>query len=287
MNLNNSVKSVLEFGKNFLKENKIETYSIDASVLLMYTINFTKTELYTKNNYEIDNKKVEEYKKLLYRRSKKEPVQYIVGKCEFMSLEFNVNKYTLIPRADTEILVENAINIIKDNNYKNILDIGTGSGAISVSIAYYCKNCIIDAVDISKKALETAKLNSLKNKVSEKINFIESNLFANIENKKYDCIISNPPYIKKDDINTLDDQVKLFEPITALDGGISGLDFYSKIAEQSLKHLNFTGSILFEIGFDQGNDVMKILNKNGFSEIKIIKDLAGFDRVVLGVYKKA
>ena len=257
-----NVKEWLSYGKNILKKSKIESYSIDAEVLLMTVLNFTRTELFTKDSYGLTKNETGKYMKFLEKRKNFMPVQYIVEKCEFMGLDFNVNPSTLIPRGDTEILVEYAINSIKKNKFKTVLDIGTGSGAIAVSIAYYCPNVKVTAADISEKALKTAKKNAEKNSVRQRIDFIKSDIFENVISK-YDVIISNPPYIKSDVIKTLMPQVKEYEPISALDGGNDGLYFYKKIISNCENYLS----------------------EKNFTEIKTTKDYAGLDRVISSVYK--
>ncbi len=280
-----TVKEWLFYGKTILKDIGIESYFIDAEILLMTALNFTKTELFTKDNYILTKDETDKYKNFLNKRKNFMPVQYIIEKCEFMGLEFRVNPSTLIPRNDTEILVEYAINYIKENNCKTVLDIGTGSGAIAVSVAYYCPDIKAVAVDISEKALNTAKENAKINNVSERIDFIKSDIFENIT-EKYDIIISNPPYIQSDIIKTLIPQVKDYEPLSALDGGKDGLYFYKKIISECKNYINKNGALLFEIGYNQSFEVSELLSEKGFGEIKTTKDYAGLDRVVSSVYKQ-
>jgi len=279
----NKLKDVLKNAKLLLKNKGIDTYSIDSEVLLMHTIGFNKVELFTKDDYLLKDEEIKKYNELISKRILFEPVQYLTGKCEFMSIDFVVNKNTLIPRPDTEIVVENAIEFINKNNYKNIIDIGTGCGAIAISIAKYCSNTAVTAVDISEYALDTAKQNALNNNVYDKIKFVKSNIFSNI-NDKYDVIISNPPYIESNIVQTLEPQVKNFEPIVALDGGKDGLYFYNKISNNAYKYIKNGGMIFFEIGYNQANSVFNILAKNNFKDIKIIKDLSDNNRVVFARY---
>jgi len=279
----NKLKDVLRNAKMLLKNKGIDTYSIDSEVLLMHTIGFNKVELFTKDDYLLKDEEIKKYNEFINRRILFEPVQYLTGKCEFMSMDFVVNKNTLIPRPDTEIVVENAIEFINKNNYKNIIDIGTGCGIIAVSIAKYCLNTNVTAVDISEYALNTAKQNALNNNVYDKINFVKSNIFSDI-NDKYDVIISNPPYIESDTIQILEPQVKNFEPIIALDGGKDGLYFYNKISNNAYKYIKNGGMIFFEIGYNQAYSVFNILARNNFKDIKIIKDLSSNDRVVFAKY---
>ena len=196
-----------------------------------------------------------------------------------MGLEFFVNNQTLIPRPETEIITEYVINNFKDKKL-DILEIGVGSGCISISIAKYLSNVNILGVDINEKAIEVANKNIKYNNVENKVNFIKSDLYKNVKGK-FDIIISNPPYIKSDVIETLEDDVKKYEPILALDGGNDGLYFYKKIINDADKFLKDNSYIIFEIGYDQGKDVKTLLEKKQFKEIEIIKDLAGFDRTII------
>ncbi len=279
--MSKKIKDILIKYKKILKENNFETYCLDVEVLLMNVTNFNKTNLYLNTEYILKDEQFEKFENFFNRRLKNEPIAYIIGKCEFMGIDFLLNKHTLIPRGDTEILVEKGIEIIKENNFKNVIDIGTGSGAIAISLAKYC-NVNVDSLDINIEALNMAKKNATLNNV--KVNFIQSNLFENVNNK-YDVIVSNPPYIKTDVIQTLEKNVKDYEPILALDGGKSGLDFYEKITNNVYKFLNNGGYLMFEIGYDQAEQVKKIMENNNFSNINILKDLAGLDRVIFGNIK--
>lgn len=210
-----------------------------------------------------------------------EPVQYAVGGCEFMSLWFEVNQHTLIPRADTEILVETVIDRLKDLGTVNIFEIGTGSGCIAVSLAYYLSEAKVTAVDISKGALEIARKNGERLGVADRIEFVECDIMARFPkfNVLPQIAVSNPPYIPKADIEELECKVKDFEPVTALDGGEDGLDFYRHIAKTV--PLAPCGILAFEVGAGQAEAVAQIM-KERFCNIEIIKDLSGIDRVVLG-----
>ena len=277
--MSKKIKDIFIENKKILKENNFETYSLDVEVLLMNVTGFSKTELYLNTEYTLKEEELEKFENFFNRRLKNEPIAYIIGKCEFMGMEFLLNSHTLIPRPDTEILVEKAIEIINKNKFKNVVDIGTGSGAIAISLVKYC-GINIDAVDINEKALEmcekNADLNNIKN-----IKFIQSDIFSNINNK-YDVIVSNPPYIKTKEIDTLGKNVKDYEPLLALDGGEDGLMFYEKIIKQADKYLNKGGYLMFEIGHDQAKDIKQLMENNNFYNITILKDLSGLDRVVFG-----
>ena len=280
--MSKKIKDIFIEYKKILKENNFDTYSLDVEVLLMNVTGFSKTQLYLNTDYTLKTEEYEKFKKFFNRRLKNEPIAYIIEKCEFMGMDFLLNNHTLIPRPDTEILVEKAIEIINKNNFNNALDIGTGSGAIAISLAKYC-NINVTALDINNEAIEMAKKNASMNKVKN-IEFIQSDIFEKINNK-YDIIVSNPPYIKTEDIKTLEKNVKDYEPILALDGGKSGLIFYEKITNNAIKYLNKNGYLMFEIGYDQAKDVKNIMENNNFYNITVLKDLSGLDRVVFANIK--
>ena len=215
------------------------------------------------------------------RLKKQEPIQYILGYSDFCGLRFKVTPATLIPRPETSELVEWIAS--EANGNESILDIGTGSGCIPISLGHYGKFENIMAVDISQKALGYATENAVKNNI--KIDFYESDLFTNLPAEwkgNLDAIVSNPPYIPKKDIEELMTEVKDFEPMNALDGGEDGLDFYRAIVEQGREWLKDGGWLFFEIGYDQGEDLRNLLQESGYTEVEIRQDLAGLDRVALG-----
>ncbi len=283
MSLAFTLGEVLRDTKNKLKSENISTWRIDSELIVMLAFGCSRVQLITRENMPANQKQLEIVQNLTNRRLKKDPMQYILGKCEFMGLEFQLNSDTLIPRGDTECLVELVLQHIKAFDAQTVLDIGTGSGAIIISLAVLGK-INGKAVDISQNALNMAKINAVRNNVSDKIEFIKSNLFENVR-ERYDIIVSNPPYIESSVIPTLDSQVKDYEPIIALDGGADGLNFYKKIVSDAYKFLNPKGLIAFEIGYNQGNAVKKLLEDNGFTNVKVGKDLAGLDRMVSGQLK--
>ena len=276
-----TIKELLNQAVIMLKNENIDAPKNKARMLLQATLKKSREYLMIYDNKEVENSERDKYIKNVKRLILGEPLQYITGIQEFMKLNFLVTKDVLIPRPDTEILVEEVIKIAKKIKAKNILDMCTGSGAIAVSLAKYLDNVEITAVDISTKTLNVAKTNAKNNEVENKITFIESNLFENIVNEKYDIIVSNPPYIKKDVIKTLNKEVQK-EPKIALDGGYDGLDFYRKITHQSEEYLKFNGYLCFEIGYDQKKDVIKIINdERKFTGTYSKKDLCDNDRIVV------
>ncbi|MCL2341723.1 MAG: peptide chain release factor N(5)-glutamine methyltransferase [Firmicutes bacterium] len=275
--LNKTISELNEYG--------IQEPILKARILLAFVINKDKEYLIVNEDEELSNEEKAAFKQAAARLLKGEPLQHIIGVQEFMKLKFMVNKNVLIPRPDTEILVEEVIHILQKTvgvvhcaTRLQILDLCTGSGAIAVSIAKYAENVNILGTDISQEALDVAKQNAEKNNV--KIEFIESDLFENIKGK-FDVIISNPPYIEKEEMKKLDAEVQK-EPVIALDGGEDGLDFYRRIISEALKYLNPEGYLCLEIGYNQKETVMQLIKEsNHYKDIYSKKDLAGIDRVII------
>lgn len=257
------------------KENLLEPL-----IILSKLLDVDKSYIYTHVDKELDKEIVDKFKTSMKKLNDGYPIHYILEERDFMGLDLIVEDGVLIPRSDTEVLVEYLIEYI-DGRKMDIFEIGIGSGAISVSLAYHCKNLDIIGGDISDKAIEVGRKNIEKFNL-ENIEFIKSDIFKGVQGKKFDVVVSNPPYIQRDVIETLDRNVKDYEPMLALDGGESGLDFYEKITRESLEFLKELGILIFEIGYDQGNLVSGIFLKNGFKNVKVLKDLQGHDRVVLG-----
>lgn len=280
-----NINQALMKAYNILKAAGIDTYMLDAQLLLQKVLNKDKLFITINRDFEISLEEEKEYFHMIELRKNKMPVKYILGECEFMGLNFNVREGVLIPRPDTEILVEEVIERIKESNYREICDVCCGSGVIGISIGRLVKNTRVYCYDISDMACQVTQENINKLGVQDKVNIFKSDLLdeAIIKDRKFDAVVSNPPYIKKEVIPTLMDDVKNYEPHIALDGGKDGLDFYRKITEQSLQVLNKGGLLAFEIGYDQGEEVQAILRDKGFTDIKCIKDLAGLNRVVTGI----
>ena len=272
------IKEVLEYGKNNLIE-KEEGLRL-SKMLLKHLLNVSDSYLIINSDKEVELSVEEKFKQGIELLKNGMPLQYITNYQEFMGLLFYVDSNVLIPQPDTEILVEEVLDILKkDLNKKSVLDLCTGSGAIGISIAKY-SDSIVTMSDISEGALEIARKNAATNGVIDKCNFILSDMFKNI-NEKFDIIVSNPPYIKTKVINTLDIEV-LNEPILALDGGEDGLNFYRIIAENAYKYLNKDGILALEIGYDQKEEVMALLEKVGqYTDIYCKKDLGDNDRVIV------
>ncbi|MBR3614394.1 MAG: peptide chain release factor N(5)-glutamine methyltransferase [Clostridia bacterium] len=279
------IKDVLLNGIKILKDNDIEDSNMKAKIILADLLGKNKEYLISHDEEEIEDGLNRIFQEKIERLKNYEPLQYIINKQEFMGFEFYVDENVLIPQPDTENLVEEVI-LLSDKSRKNlkeelrILDLCTGSGAIAISISKLIKKCLVYASDISKEALNIAEENSTRNAAN--VLFFESDLFEKISSLyKFDIIVSNPPYIEKNMIETLSEEVKK-EPILALDGGEDGLDFYRRIAKDAKKYLNVNGYLAFEIGYNQKLAVKQILKENGYKNIYSRKDLGGNDRIVVG-----
>lgn len=273
-----SIQELLESGINELKKHNIENPILITRRLMCYFLNKDKVYLILHSEEQVKKENEKLFLDAINNLVNNVPIQYIIKKQEFMKMEFYVDENVLIPRADTEIVAQEAISLINDFKLQSVLDICTGSGAIAISIAKYTSASNIVASDISKKSLEIAQKNAIKNEVQDRIQFVNSNMFKEIKNK-YDLIISNPPYIRKQDIEKLDENVKK-EPHIALDGGEDGLLFYRIIEKEAYNHLKENGFLVLEIGYDQKDDVTEILSKN-YTDIICKKDLAGNDRAII------
>ena len=274
-----NIFTVLKQAEKILTENNIAEAKLDAEVLLCGVLNITRNNLSLLRNKTLSSEQFDKYQLYIERRITGEPVSYILEKSEFMGLNFFVNKNVLIPRQETEILVEEVIKSIKQNkNLKNLLDMGTGSGCIPVSICKYCDVSAV-AVDISASAVEIAKQNALSNDVENKIVFKKSDMFNNIS-EKFDIIISNPPYVTEYEFKTVQKEL-LFEPENALVAADNGLFFYKIIADNLSLFLNSGGMAFFELNSNLSKDIKAIFEDKGYKNNKIIKDYAGLDRVLV------
>ena len=282
-------KNLYEWGMQQLKQAEIPEAELDARLLLEAVCKTDRNTLLVHGQREVSPEEYECYVNYIAERKTRKPLQYITGVQEFMGLSFLVNENVLIPRQDTEILVEEAMRRLHDG--MRILDMCTGSGCILLSLLYYSNDCSGLGVDISDKALQTARQNAehirtLKNEID--VTFLQSNLFENLaDNEEYsgafEMIVANPPYIQSHVIETLMPEVGQYEPRLALDGKEDGLYFYRNIIEQAEKYLAGGGELFFEIGCEQGRDVQKMMEEAGYKEVEVVKDFAGLDRVVCGI----
>ncbi len=276
-----TISELIKKGMIELKNGNIEEPKLKARLLMQYVLNKSRQYVIVNDREELDNIKEKQYLEEIKILKKGVPIEHITHQKEFMKLSFFVDKNVLIPRQDTEILVEEVINIAKKNNEKKILDLCTGSGAIAVSLAKYLPQAEITAIDISNEALKIAKKNAISNNVENQITFISSDMFTNLNEEKFDIIVSNPPYIKTNVIKNLDIQVQN-EPYIALDGGKDGLDFYKKIINESYQYLKYNGYLCLEIGFDQKIDVIELIeNTESFTGTYSKKDLFDNDRIIV------
>lgn len=280
------VREMIKLGEGRLMKAHCMDPWLDAELLYYYLTGTDRVELFLKARQPVDEETEKKYFELISRREKRIPLQHITGVQEFMGLTFQVNSDVLIPRQDTETLVEEAAKMIRGDNDSvqgrrtwKVLDLCCGSGAIGVSLSRICENVKVTASDCSEAALRVAKANAAGNRV--KIRFRQGDLYRAVGSRRYDMIVSNPPYIPSHMIPILQDEVKAHEPLMALDGGEDGLDFYRIIIEQSPDHLRSHGVLALEIGHDQADSVTDLIRKTGaFTKVYVVKDLAGHDRVV-------
>lgn len=279
-------------GSAYLQEVQIPEYALDARLLLEYVCGTNRNDLLAHGDKEVSEEQQKRFDDLIMKRGQHIPLQHLTQEQDFMGLTFFVNEHVLIPRQDTECLVEVMMKELHDG--MRILDMCTGSGCILLSLLYYSNDCIGVGVDKSVQALEVARKNAELIGRQKKqncgmvedsdihVNFVESDLFQKVEGR-FDMIVSNPPYIRTEVIETLMPEVRDYEPRMALDGKDDGLFFYREIIDKSRKHLIRGGVLGFEIGFEQGEEVLKLMEKAGFCDVKVVKDLAGLDRVVYGI----
>ncbi|EEO40184.2 protein-(glutamine-N5) methyltransferase, release factor-specific [Fusobacterium vincentii 4_1_13] len=267
---------------DYLKKNGVPSPLLDTEYIFSDVLKVSRNTLKYSMSREIKEENKDKIREMLVLRAKKrKPLQYILGEWEFYGLPFKVSEGVLIPRADTEILVEQCIQLMREVEEPNILDIGSGTGAISIAIANELKSSSVTGIDINEKAIELANENKTLNKI-ENVNFIKSDLFEKIDKDfKYDLIVSNPPYISKNEYETLMPEVKNYEPQNALTDLGDGLYFYREISKLAGEHLKDTAYLAYEIGYNQAKDVTKILQNNNFDILSVIKDYGGNDRVVI------
>ena len=288
------LKLLLDKSILYLEKNSIDESKLIAEIIFSHVLNVDRMMLFTKYRDEIEDEKIEKIRYFIQKIGREKfPVQYLLNEQEFYGRKFYVDKGVLIPRQDTEVLVEKMIEILKNNILKNknleknskihpkILDIGVGSGIIGITAALEIKDSYVLGVDISEKALETAEKNKELLKVPN-IKFLKSNLFENVEFKQFDMIVSNPPYISLNEAGIMSEDTLLHEPSEALFAENDGLYFYYEICQKALDYLADFGYLLFEIGYKQGKNIAKIMTSSGFKNVEVIEDLAGLDRVVVG-----
>ncbi|MBU3143154.1 peptide chain release factor N(5)-glutamine methyltransferase [Clostridium sp. CF012] len=279
-----NIGEILLKSYGILKKVGIESYMLDSQLLLGKVLNVDKLFIMLNRDFNLNPKQEEEISQLIQLRKSKMPIKYILGECEFMGMSLIVKPGVLIPRPDTEILVEEVIKCINEKVYTRVCDVCSGSGAIGIAIAEFIKGAKVALYDISGDAIAVAKLNIDRFDLASRVSVESSDLLQSAiqQNKKFQVVVSNPPYIREAVIPTLMEDVKNYEPCIALSGGEDGLDFYRRITKESLLVLEKGGLLAFEIGYDQREEVQDILLKSGFNTIECIKDLSGNDRVIKG-----
>ena len=271
--------AVLE-GTNILKDSFIKTAKLDTEILMAKALGENREYVVLNNNKTLKEKNLNHFKELIQERATKKPIAYLLNKKCFWKDEFYLNRETLIPRPDTETIIEQVLKITKNKSKLRVLDIGIGSGCILLSVLKEKKNFYGIGIDISKNSLDICKINAKKLLVDERVKFYKTDV-DKFDQGKYDLIVSNPPYIKRCDLKHLEKDVFKFEPMKALDGGIDGLSVIRKVINKSSDLLKKNGKFILEIGFDQKNKVIKLLNKKGFYINSTLKDLAKNDRCIV------
>jgi len=281
-----TILSLLNWATKYLQEKEFENPRLNVELLLSHSLKLSRIQLYTSFEKPLSKDELANFKQLFQRRLQHEPLQYIIGETEFFGLKYSVDNRVLIPRPETEILVEEIIQQAKlfpENEIINILDIGTGSGNIAITVAKHILNSNIISIDISNDSLELAKENAKQNQVESKIKFLNVDIFANYELPitNYDFIVSNPPYISIEEFQSLQPEVKIFEPKTATTDNADGLTFYRRIAEIGKSLLNENGTIAVEIAYNQSEQVKTIFANANYKNISARKDYSGIERIIL------
>ncbi|MCB0272349.1 MAG: peptide chain release factor N(5)-glutamine methyltransferase [Bdellovibrionales bacterium] len=276
-----NIGQALAWAKRVLENAGIQDAGRSAHVLLKFVLQCSDSKIYAHQEDAMTSKQQKYFAELIERRAKHEPVAYLVGSKEFMELHFFVTPSVLIPRPETEILIEQIEILAKSKSIKTLLDVGTGSGIIAICAKKFFPHLEVGAVDISEDALAVAKKNALHHEVD--IHWKKSNLFEHV-NGVFDCIVSNPPYIAKEVIPTLEKDVQQ-EPFLALDGGVAGMDVLQKLIESARAHLTPRGYLMMEIGHDQRHQVLSTLEQNGYTDVVFVKDFQGIDRIVKANWK--
>ena len=274
------IQNLINDGSKYLRNNNIMSYKIDSEILMSKVLKKKREYIILNPNSEVNTLQSNNFRKLIYQRSHGKPIAYLTGKKNFWNFEFKVSQDVLIPRPDTELLIEEALKITKNKSKLKVLDIGIGSGCILLSILKEKRNFYGIGVDLSKKCIDISKINALNLGVNDRIKFFKSDI-DNFNYGKYDLIISNPPYINKLSLKYLDKGVIDFEPLAALNGGLDGLSEIKKVINKSSQLLKNKGKLILEIAFDQKHKVRKLLNNRGFYINGVFKDLAKNDRCIV------
>lgn len=279
-----TVASLIRWGTEYLEGKGFDSPRLTVEMLLAHVLGCRRIDLFLEFEKPLSENELKKFKELFRRRLDREPLQYITGEAHFMGLVFKVDRRVLIPRPETEILVERAIDLLRlfsGEPTPTVLDIGTGSGNIAVSVAHYAKNTHVTAIDVSEDSLQVARLNSRQHHVEDRITFCRVDVFSSFEDLgKYDCILSNPPYVTQDEANTLSPEIIKYEPVVAVFDGGDGLKFFKRIAELGKTLLKKEGWVLVETAYNQGEVVRSIFAEAGYKNIQVYKDYGGNKRVV-------
>jgi len=269
---------------DYLANKGIESARTNAELLLAHLLECKRLDLYLKYDKPLNEREINIYREYLKRRAMFEPVQYIIGSVEFYGLKLKVSPAVLIPRPETELLVESVINSVNKDAKPNILDIGSGSGNIGIALALNLPNSVITGIDISEKAIKIADENSNQYKLSGRINFLKKDIFEDnpLDNSRFNIVVSNPPYVSNEDYENVQPEIKNYEPGMAVTDQSDGLLYFKRIAEISDKILDKNGKIFFEIGIHQFEDVKSILQENEFGNISVVKDYQNIERIIHG-----
>lgn len=277
-----TVLEAVQLSTGYLEEKGIESPRLNAELLLAGILNCKRLDLYLMFERPLNDKEVQSYREYIARRGKFEPLQYILGEVEFYGLKLKVSKDVLVPRPETELLVEEAIKLSSEVNVKTIIDIGSGSGNIAISLAKNLNGVKVTSIDLSSSAIKVAEANAGFNGVNDKIDFINSGIEEYQTNKQFDLIVSNPPYVSEQDYSSLQKEILEYEPIESVTDKSDGYKFYRLISERSNDFLKNGGYLLFEMASGQSEKIKSILEQNNFSDIKIVKDYQNIDRVIIG-----
>ena len=275
-----NIENAINHGTKILKKNSIKSAKLDSEILMSKVVGKEKEFILLNQNDYLDNNVFNQFKNLIIQRSKGKPIAYLIGKKDFWNYEFKINRNVLVPRPDTELIIQEALYLTKNKNKLKLLDIGIGSGCILLSILDEKKDFYGVGIDVSKKCIDLSKINALNLGIGNRIKFFKSDV-DNFNYGKYDLIVSNPPYINHFDLKCLDKEVKNFEPKLSLDGGLDGLSVIRKVINKASELIKINGTFILEIGFDQKERVKKILKNKGFYINKVLKDYAKNDRCII------
>lgn len=276
-----TVLEVIKLSTAYLEEKGIESARLNAELLLASILNCKRIDLYLLFDRPLDENEIIEYREFISRRSKHEPLQYILGEVEFYGLKFKVNKNVLIPRPETEFLIEKAISLLNENKLKSILDVGTGTGNIPITLAKNLNGIEITSIDVSEEAYKVAEENAIYNEVKNKINLLNTDINDYTSDSKFDMIISNPPYVSKENYDNLSKDIH-YEPAVSITDFADGYKFYKIITKKSDSLLNKGGFLLCEMAQGQSEFIQKMFTEANFNEITVIKDYQNIDRVIVG-----